>query len=420
MLIEFMVGNYLSFKSIARLSMVTANPIKEFTKENTFLAGQYKLLKSAVIYGANASGKSNLLSAMAFMQWFVLNSSKEMQVEDKIHVEPFKLDTTTENAPSYFEVCFLLKNHRYRYGFEVDKKAVIKEWLFCTKRKKENVLFLREGDGIDVNNEFKEGKGLEDKTRDNALFLSVAAQFNGLISGDILKWFMRFRPLYGLEDKNYEIFTLHLLQNEDIRPLLVNFIRQADVGIEDIIVDEVHADDNTPKGLLSSTQSKVKFKISTVHQKFRDGKQEGFTNLDFLSEESDGTKKFFRIAGPLIDSLVNGYVVYIDELDAKLHPLLTKAIVNLFNSSDGNPGNAQLIFVTHDTNLLQYGNLRRDQIWFTEKNQQSATELYTLAEFKLPEGDKVRKDANFETNYIRGKYGAIPYLGDMKALLESK
>jgi len=426
MLIEFEVGNYLSFKKPVRLSMLAANPIKDYPAENTFEAGRYRLLKSAVIYGANASGKSNLISAMAFMRWFVLNSSKETQVEEKIQVTPFKLDTATEYEPSHFEICFLHNGQRYRYGFEVDKFNIRKEWLFYIKKIKEVALFLREDDGIDISKDFSEGKGLEEKTRDNALFLSVVAQFNGTISGSILKWFQGFRALHGLYDHQYEKFTVNLMQNESARLLLVDLIRRADVGISDMLVQDLPtSEDDGQKGLMKDPQRKIfnlKYEILSFLQKFRDGIKQGalFELFDFFKEESEGTKKFFRIAGPLLDCIINGYIVVIDELDAKLHPLLTKAIVRLFNSAESNPKNAQLIFATHDANLLNDGKFRRDQIWFAEKNQQEASDLYSLAEIKLPKGTKVRKDEALEKNYIKGRYGAIPYIGDLGALFKER
>lgn len=421
MLIEFEVGNFLSFRDPVRFSMLAANPIKEHLEENTFEVGRHRLLKTAVIYGANASGKSNLLEAMSFMRWFAINSSKAMQVGEEILVAPFKLDSDTETAPCHFEICFLQNDRRYRYGFEVDKQAVRKEWLFQTEKLREASLFLRENDGIEVSDDFSEGKGLEPKTRDNALFLSVVAQFNGEIAGTILKWFKGFRGLSGLRDQHYERFTTEMLQDEAMRPLLVEFIRRADVGIEDLLVSEALDEEAMKAGaedLQRNTVKSKRYKITTVHQKFKNGLKEGLTNLDFTTEESEGTKKFFRIAGPLLDCLMHGYTVGIDELDAKLHPLLTKALVKLFNSTDSNKNNAQLIFTTHDTNLLHFGHLRRDQIWFTEKTQQAATDLYSLAEIKLPEGGKVRNDAALEKNYIQGRYGAIPFLGDLGALLK--
>lgn len=414
MLIEFEVGNYLSFKDPVRLSMVAANPIKEFIEENTFQAGRYRLLKSAAIYGANASGKSNLLAAMAFMRRLARGSSKETQVQEPIDVVPFKFDAATENAPSHFQISFLLKERRYRYGFEVDRKAVRKEWLFCAEKQKEEPLFLREDDGIEVGADFAEGNGLEEKTRSNALFLSVVAQFNGETAGGILKWFGDFKQLQGLQDLRYSGYTSRLLQSENMRRVLLDFIRGADVGIEDLTVSVEPLDEEALKGLPERIQERMRkqppIKVSAVHPKFRDGVKEGSVTTDFFSEESEGTKKLFCIAGPLWDCLTNGYAVAIDEIDARLHPRLTKGIVRLFNSSASDARNAQLIFATHDTNLLNEDILRRDQIWFTEKTPQGATDLYSLAEMK------VRNDAAYEKNYIAGRYGAIPFLGGWASL----
>ncbi len=422
MLIDFEVGNYLSFKDPVRLSMLAATPYKEHLETNTIETGGLRLLKSAAIYGANASGKSNLIAAMSFMRHFVLTSSKDTQVEDKIPVKPFLLDVATEGAPSRFEISFIQNGTRYRYGFEADSKAVRKEWLLRATKTKETILFLREDDGIDVRKGFEEGGGLETKTRDNALFLSVVAQFNGMISAELLRWFADFQVIHGLSDYAWEPYAARCLQDVDKRAQLIQLIQNADVGITDLVVTEVpfDIDDEMIKFLPSDVVKKLRnqtpLKISAVHQKYREGVTVDLIPFDFNATESAGTQKFLCMAAPLLDCLNNGYVVAIDELDAKLHPLLTKAIVSLFNSAERNPQGAQLIFVTHDTNLLQYGKLRRDQIWFTEKDRFAATALYSLAEFKFPDGTKVRNDAALEANYIRGRYGAIPYLGNFEKL----
>jgi AAA15 family ATPase/GTPase len=426
MLIEFEVGNYLSFKTPVQLSMLAANPYKEYLEENTFeaVSGGLRLLKSAAIYGANASGKSNLIAAMNFMRRFVLSSSKDTQVEDEIPVKPFLLDTATENAPSHFEIIIIQDGIRYRYGFEADRKAIRKEWLLRTEKNKETPLFLREDDGIEVCNPFKEGIGLEEKTRDNALFLSVVAQFNGETAGRILKWFTGFRTIYGLEDKNLEKYTARCLLDPSKHDQLVRLTRDADFGITDLGVTEstVNPDEKSLQlfipGFQKESRGQISLEIKAIHQKYRDGEPDILVPFPLNERESEGTKKFLRMAAPLLDCLSNSYVVAIDELDAKLHPLLTKAIVGLFNSTVTNPNGAQMIFVTHDTNLLEHGKLRRDQIWFTEKDRLAATALYSLAEFKLPDGAKVRKDADLETNYIHGRYGAIPYLGNFETLLK--
>jgi AAA15 family ATPase/GTPase len=355
------------------------------------------------------------------VQWFVLNSSKETQAQDEINVVPFKLDYATESAPSRFEILFVINANRYRYGFETTRKNITEEWLFCSEKTKEETLFLRSSEGIDVRHGFKEGDGLEAKTRDNALFLSVVAQFNGTIATSILNWFNGFRNLHGLLDLKYENYTANQMLSEEVRPLLLKFIQQADLGIDDLNIIEIPADERSIRSLsISNTNSILmtkKFQISSVHRKYRDGVHDGNATLDFSTEESDGTKKLFRIAGPILDCIRNGYIVFIDELDAKLHPLLTRAVVRLFNST-ANTRNAQLVFTTHDTNLLQYGSLRRDQIWFTEKNQVSATDLYSLSEFKTESGAKIRNDEKYEKNYIQGKYGAIPFLGDFGSFLK--
>ncbi len=232
----------------------------------------------------------------------------------------------------------------------------------------------------------------------------------------ILKWFLDVGLLHGLQDMQYGGFTASLLQDEALRPRLLDFIQRADVGIENLTVSEKPLDEEALKRLPEQVQDQIRkqkpriAEVSAVHSKFRDGVKEGLATTDFFSEESDGTKKLFCIAGPLLESLTFGRVVVLDELDARLHPLLTKAVVRLFNSSVSNPNNAQLIFATHDTNLLDNDMLRRDQIWFTEKTQQGATALYSLAEMK------VRNDASFEKNYIAGRYGAIPFLGGLAAL----
>jgi AAA15 family ATPase/GTPase len=400
--------------------MVAANSIKEYP-ENLINTGNLNLLRSAAIYGANASGKSNLLTAMRFMQWFVTNSATRMQIDENINVVPFKLDADTENQPSFFEIGFIQNETPFRYGFEVDTKSIVKEWLFYTKGKKEHELFIREADAIDTSDEFKEGKGLETKTRNNALFLPVVAQFNGAIAISILKWFNGFITLYGLQDHTYESFTKHLMQYDHFRDIFIKLIHAADVGIEDIKVKENLTDVNyvSEQSFQSLNNPGKSLEIAAIHSKFKNGNKDGIVNFDFSKEESDGTKKFFRLIGPLLDCLVKGHVVCIDELDAKLHPLLTKAVIDLFHlNTFKDIGKSQLIFTTHDTNLLQYGNLRRDQIWFTEKNRYSASDLYSLAEFKNTEGQKVRNDANFEKNYIQGRYGAIPFLGNFDSIFE--
>ncbi len=402
MLIEFTVGNHLSFKDKKTLSL-EASSIKEF-EENTFKAGNYNLLKSAVIYGANSSGKSNLIKSFKTMQDIVEKSAK-MSSTDKIDVKSFLLNTATENMPSHFEILILINGIRYRYGFEADENVIHSEWLFICKSKTEQLLFVRDRDKIEIAKEFKEGNGVAERTRDNALFLSACDQWNGEISKKIMNWFYQKAYIFsGLEHKAERSVTLGLATFPDSKHYIDNFIAQLDLGFNEFKIDPYEKDDE--------------ISIDTNHNKYDiDGNLIGNDWFELISQESSGTNKIFDFAGSVVGGLLLGCLTVIDELDAKLHPLLTLAIVKLFNSPEHNPKNAQLIFATHDTNLLSYGEFRRDQIYFTEKNRFEETDLYSLVEYKDPNGVKPRNDRSFEKDYINGRYGAIPFIGDFSNLL---
>ena len=424
MLIEFSVGNYLSIKDRQTLRL-DASSISEY-KDQLIDAGRYQLLRSAVIYGANASGKSNLLKAMAAMREIVMTSVEKSSTAI-IEVEPFLLHTETESAPSYFEILFLLDGTRYRYGFDADPIAVRAEWLYVARKEQEKPLFLRENDGIEVYKEFKDGKGLEAKTRHNALFLSVCDQFNGLIAKQIVSWFGRFSAVSGLSHDTLRSFSINTMEGERNAEILA-FISQVDIGFNEINIEK-ESFDHEHEGLTSFTgdlkqkllyalRGNYRKKVKTSHQKYDEkGRLVGHVLFDMDESESSGTNKLFDFAGPIFDTLHNGGVLIVDELDAKLHPLMTQAIIRLFNDPTTNPNNAQLIFATHDTNLLTYGGFRRDQIYFTEKDQYGATCLYSLVEYQEENGDKVRKDRSFEKDYIQGRYGAIPFIGDLSKLV---
>ena len=393
---------------------------RELDENNVFeINHRLKLLKSAAIYGANASGKSNLIAAVNFMKWFVLNSSKETQVSEAIDIEAFRLSTETEKEPSFFEIVFLLEGKNFRYGFEINSEQVVAEWLFQSDEDSETMLFERDFDSF-ILDDFPEGQGISDKTRNNALFLSVVAQFNGKLSGKILLWFSKTLQLIsGLQDKQYRKETLESFDNDRHRHDIIEFIKKLDLGIADIqitnkpvfIISQKTALYGGSYGSLYPT-SEIKPAVKTVHRKYdADGKQTAIEIFDIEKHESEGTNKLFALAGLLLDTLRTGKILFIDELDARLHPLITRELICLFNSKETNPHNAQLIFTTHDTNLLSSKAFRRDQIWFTEKDNKGATDLYSLVEYK------VGKDASFERDYIIGKYGAIPFVGNFKELL---
>jgi len=414
MLIEFTVGNYRSFKDPVTFSMVAAKlraKNKALDENNVFpLTDKISLLKSCAIYGANASGKSNLVQAFRFMRHFVLNSATGLRVDEPIDVDRFRLSTETEDEPSFFEIVFYAEDRRYRYGFTVDKQKIHSEWLYHAKVKETN-LFYRDNGEFELSSTFKEGKGLPEKTRGNALFLSVVAQFNGAISRTVLRWFRQLWIMLGIEDIDREL-TVDFLGVESRRTEILSFIRQMDLGIIDI--DEAEQGEHRPLVNDGFIYAEQPLRVTTMHRKFSKEKLEEEPVLfDLDQHESEGTKKIFALAGDILYVFGQGLVLIIDELDARLHPLLTKAIIRLFNSNETNPNNAQLIFTTHDTNLLTNKLFRRDQIWFTEKNKFGATDLYSLAEIK-----NVRSDASFEKDYITGKYGAIPFIGGMQRLVE--
>lgn len=435
MLIEFSVGNYKSFKERVTFSMVAANIVakdKTIDEDNVFAVdSELKLLKSAAIYGANASGKSNLYKALSFMKWFMINSSKETQSTEQIGVELFRLSTETENQPSFFEIVFILDNKKYRYGFEANRERVVSEWLYYVPKSRKTKLFERELDNIHSIKTYN-AEGIEKRTRRNALFLSVSAQFNVEIAENILDWLTRkLQIVSGLNVGNYQNHTVGYLQNNENKYEIIKLIKKLDLGIDNIELAETEKkigffmtikkadifkenpnlfkDANNLEDILNVTIS-----IKTIHQKFdHEGNYISPELFDLNKQESEGTQKVFAMAGLLVDTLEDGKILVIDEFDARLHPLISLAIVNLFNSREINPNNAQLIFMTHDTNLLSNKFFRRDQIWFTEKNRYGATDLYSLVEYKVP------NDASFESDYIKGKYGAIPYIRSLSDLIES-
>ena len=425
MIIEFTVGNFLSFKEKKTLTLEATN-ITEY-KESTIKIGNYKLLKSVVLYGANSSGKSNFIKAMSVMKNIVMTSIEKTSIS-KNNVIPFLLNSETEKLPSFFEVVFLINNIRFRYGFELDSTAIHGEWLFKLENKKEIPLFIRENNGIGLTDDFEEGKGLEEKTRENALFLSVADQFNGKVSGEIIKWFNDWATISGLSHDNYRGVTLSLLEKKKSKEKLLNFFKDLDLGFQELkLKKEKFQRSFLPQDLpteilddiVSDLEGKTIARVSTSHNKFDTlGNQIGFCDFDLRDQESSGTNKVIDISGPIFDTLLNGGILVVDELDAKLHPLMTAAITNLFNSPEYNINKAQLIFATHDTNLLSYGKFRRDQIYFLEKDKFEASDLYSLIDYK-EEGTRIRKDRSFEKDYINGRYGAIPFIGNFEKLVNN-
>ncbi|WP_298008913.1 ATP/GTP-binding protein [Anaerolinea sp.] len=429
MLIEFSVSNFRSFSQPVILSLL-ATPLKEkdsrLNTDNLFEVNRLKLLRSAAIYGANASGKSNLVKAIGFMRRFVLDSATEFQSGEKIPVDRFRLSREARQKPAFFQIIFSLNGKRYRYGFELDEEQVHGEWLYQTVQR-ESLLFIREKDQYEVSTSFRREAPvkLQEMTRTNALFLSVMAQFNSPRAVELLNWFRKsLRVVSGLKDEFYAPYTMEQMEkDETFRRFAREMVRMADTGITDLSVkSEVLDSASFPAELrkliqeIAEKEGKTPDELSIQTVETRHPVYEGETfvgseNFD-IDEESDGSQKFFFLLGPLFYTLKKGNVLVIDELDARLHPSLTREIVRMFNSPETNPYNAQLIFATHDAGLLGECLLRRDQVWFTQKNRFGASELYSLAEMKE------RKDASYLKNYLAGRYGGIPLLGGLRPFVE--
>ncbi len=430
MLIQFSVRNFRTFKEKATLSLVASNYDKDREVENISENATFNLrvLKSAVIYGANASGKSKFMEALLFMRSFAISSSRESQKGDEIEVHPFKLNVETETEPSEFEVIFTYNDVMYRYGFEANKEVVVSEWLYYRPKTKEIELFFRDYQKFDLHTRnFTKGSLAvkEGLVRDNALLLSLAAQLNDATSIQVLEWFRNLKIISGLKEEGYQGFTMSRTKDPLHKQKILELLKAADLGIQDIKLEMLDIDalpKEMPKELRErlikeskEENAEIFSDIITTHKKYNNAGQ-FIENINFSmdDDESSGTQKFFALTGPVLNVLESGFTLVVDELDSKLHPNLICKLVSLFNSKELNPKNAQLIFNTHDTNLLSSGLFRRDQIWFTEKDKLGEARIYSLADFKT---DEVRKTDPFEENYIRGKYGAIPFLDTFEDLI---
>ena len=399
MILEFCATNFLSIKDELKLSFVSTQ-LKESSAEPNDLYDLsdtgISLVRSAIIYGANASGKSNVLKAFAFYKRFITDSFKDSQAGEVIDVENFRLNATTIDEPTSLEATFTDGEYIYRYGFEVDSQKVQMEWLYrraCKKRAKEVELFYREDGVTSVHPKSQLLQELVNKkmVRSNALLLSTAAQFNETTAVSILRWLSDTQVLFCSEDEVLWQNAIKYLDDEKLRERITAFARYADLGIENI--------------------TKIDNRIVSRHRQYDDeGREVNNVAFSFSRNESEGTIKYFSLAYPIIDALDNGKRVVIDELDSRLHPLLVKRIIALFNDARTNPKGAQLLFTAHDTYLLSAGLFRRDQVWFTQKDNFGATELYSLAEYK------VRSTSPFERDYLLGKYGATPLIGDMESI----
>ena len=433
MLIQFSVKNYKTFKEKAVLSLVASNYDKDTREEENIAIEKnfnLRILKSAVLYGANASGKSKFMEALMFMKHFVISSSKDGLKGERIKVEPFRLSTETEKLPSEFEVIFRFQDTMFRYGFEVDNKIVVTEWLYSKPKTKEIELFYRDHQTFESHSRnFSKGNFIikENLVRDNALLISVAAQFNDKVSNNVVTWFKNLKTISGLKEDGYQGFTMEKTQEPITKIKILDLLKAADLAIQDITLQKLNIDE-LPEDFPKELKEKIIWDMANEDAEFisdvlmtrkkynKNGKESGTATFKLGQDESSGTKKFFAMTGPILDVLEKGYTLVVDELDSKLHPNLVCKIVSLFNSKEFNKKNAQLIFNTHDTNLLNSGLFRKDQVWFTEKGKDGQARLFSLADFKSTD---VKKNERFEDNYIKGKYGAIPYLSNFHFYTQS-
>jgi AAA15 family ATPase/GTPase len=421
MLIEFSVKNFRSIRDEALFSMVKGAG-NELDETNVLHlkdapAPLNPLLRSGVIYGPNAAGKTNLLRALAALQVLILGSHQRAPNE-ALPVTPYLFSDTTRTQPSEFEIHFIVDKVRYQYGITADQQRIHEEWLYAFPRGKAQKWFQRETgpdaqtEGIKFSELLKGEKDLWERvTRPNGSLLATAAQLNSEQLMPIYNWFAsKLKIAAGRQSWNQQpLVTISLLEQQQQQKVL-NFMQAADFAISELSLKEVDGDNisaitrNMPpplKELLASQLSGGKnFQIKTRHQT-EDG---GRVEMD-MSDESDGTQKMFCYAGPWMDTLANGNVMVVDELHDNLHPLLVQYLVEMFHNPDLNRHGAQLIFTTHETSILNQDLFRRDQVWFCEREQDQSTRLYPLSDFAVRKGTE-----NIERGYLSGRYGALPFL----------
>lgn len=424
MFIEFKATNFRSINGTQTLSMV-AGTGTELKEQNIFATGLSSLpdvLRSSVIYGPNAAGKSNLLRAVQFMQSFVL-TSQSLQEGQNINVTPFFLNSKNRTEPSEFEVIFIQDKVRYQYGFAVNNTRVMNEWLLAYPEGRQQRWFERKYDQQKGSDEWYFGSKFsgptsmidvwQKATRQNGLFLSTAIQLNNEQLKPVFNWFQqKLAVILPVGDINLQ-FSIEQCASEDGKKQVMEFMNSADIGITGIELKKTPFSSNIlppnmPKEIkehfIRDFQGKEMTNVRFLH---KSADSEDIVSFD-ISEESGGTQKLFAFAGPLLDVLAKGRILLVDELDTSLHPLMVRFLIRLIHNPEINRNNAQLVFTTHDTSVLDTDIFRRDQVWFVEKDSESATRLYPLTEFSPRKGEAL------ERGYLKGRYGALPFIGEFK------
>ncbi|MHB1678683.1 MAG: AAA family ATPase [Sulfuriferula sp.] len=413
MLLEFRIRNFRSIRDELVVSFVATKDKKLADTHliSTGITNLPHLLRSAVVYGPNASGKSTLLLALQFMRAVVAESASIMQPGQAFNVQPFRLDRDYVRQPTEFEMTFLLGGVRHQYGFSLTPERIISEWLLVYRTAKPQQWFSRKFDEQTQSSNYEFSTHLsgprklwEETTRPNALFLSTAAQLNSELLGPIFRWLVEHPVYFPAGLSPLPDLTTQLLQTDEGRRSVSDFLVSADISISDVLtVSRPGFQQNLmfgPDGAKFSREEREMLMPQFVHNT-----KHGSAVFE-LHEESQGTQRLYTLIAPVLDVLKQGRLLIVDELDSSLHPLLVRRLVRMFQQPETNPKGAQLLFSTHDTSLLDRTLFRRDQIWFTEKDQDQATRLYSLSDFSP------RETEAWEKGYLTGRYGAVPFFSD--------
>jgi AAA15 family ATPase/GTPase len=413
MLVEFRVKNFRSLRDEQKLSLVASKDktLRDTHILDTGLKAVPALLRSAVVYGANAGGKSNLIKALQYMRGVVAESAT-IQPSQTFAVQPFRLNVESINEPTEFETTFILKGVRYQYGFVMTSQRIVSEYLLVYKAFKPQRWFERRFDTETGKDIYDFGSGLkgakhlwEGATRPNSLFLSMAVQLNSDTLRPVFDWFVNGLVIFNEQAQLSQQVSIQMLKDAEGRKQICDFLSAADISIADIEVVTRKVPAQTVHFDLVAGKTEVHAEEMEEHQlRFSHVTEHGNAIFD-LADESSGTRNLLFLAGPVMDILRKGLTLVIDELDTSLHTLLVRELVRLFHNPEINTGGAQLIFTTHDTSLLDApGLFRRDQVWFVEKDGDQVSMLVSLADFSP------RKNEALERGYLMGRYGGVPFL----------
>ena len=419
MLLRFGVANHLSLRGFQELSFA-ASSLKDPDQGLIACppAPSGSVVPAAVIYGANASGKSNLMGALAAMRKMVLLSHTQGSPEGGVPRQPFRLDAESTGEPSLFELDFTIDGVRHQYGFEASDAAFESEWLYDFPNSRRRMLFERKGD------KFHFGRGLggrnsviADLARPNSLYVSAAAQNKHERLSRVFGYFRAINGFHGIDVSGDAASAMLAEKEPDDR--VIEFLGEIGTGVVDYRRNEIDLSEEErvmrdellgwikkfAKAPADLEWSDKEIAIELAHRG-RDG-EPVYLGLDL---ESAGTRRLLVVLGPAFRALDGGAPLFVDELDASLHTQAAEAVLRLFCSPETNPKGAQLVATTHDINLMKSPLLRRDQLWFTEKDAEGATQLYPLTDFRTRKGDNVAR------GYLQGRFGAVPFDDPVSAL----